>query len=191
MDNDIKQAKKTKFMGWAKDWIPIFSILVGVAAIVFAAWSALIIRHHNHLSVQPAIRFQFDVDKTAPCCGGLYITNHGLGPAFIEKMTIQGHECSYEKRGEVIKCLSPIFCKSRYKDFCKYIRFGDCGKNSILNNEKSYNLITIDRPEDIDEESLHRLLYMLEKDIDDLRIKISYRCLYNRYYASQVWPPGS
>ncbi|MCB0279860.1 MAG: hypothetical protein KDD94_10175 [Calditrichaeota bacterium] len=67
------------------DIVAIAAIVIAVVSIVVSVWQAAEERTHNRLSVKPKLEiiFRSDTNQIAT----FTISNHGLGPAIIKKLT--------------------------------------------------------------------------------------------------------
>lgn len=61
-------------------------LIIALLALFVAIWSIVSSRQHNKLTVRPQLYESIETDSVNFICG-FYITNKGLGPAFIKSTT--------------------------------------------------------------------------------------------------------
>ncbi len=86
--------------------ISMISIFIAICALLTAVWSSWAQRQHNKLSLKPIIALEGDDER-------LTITNHGLGPAIIEKVEL----ATRTQRFELSRAPLQIANRSRFGSF--------------------------------------------------------------------------
>ena len=78
----------------------IFGTFIALCALGLSIWQAQATLRHNHVSVEPRLSIYFSNDAKKGKFG-LYVTNNGLGPAYIDqfrllvngKLPVSGFRC--------------------------------------------------------------------------------------------------
>ena len=67
----------------------ISTLVIAMCSVFVAIWSVVWTRRHNMLSVKPLLSIVRVIDNNDGQKRGLYLRNHGLGPAIIESISIK------------------------------------------------------------------------------------------------------
>ena len=157
------------------DMIAICAVFISVVALGSSIWQGIITRRHNMLSVRPRVDLTFSIDKSKPF--RIIIKNTGLGLAIIEH-------------------ISATLCRKTYylnsKESLDSLFEDLIGDNFELKGKYSYLSQNVGIPpnseiifvslQPVNDQAMFWSL--IEKNLKNLHIEISYKCLYENHYTS-------
>ncbi len=154
----------------------IASVIIALAAIFISVWQGVETRKHNQLSVTPKLDiFQESRQKVRSI--GLFIANHGLGPAIIGDIIISVRETQFKVNTEngLIEVLDKLGINEQWVQY-HYISQG-----SYFQAGERRLLLAADRSKiNIDDE--HRF----KGAISLLKVRIDYESVYGEKFHVEV-----
>ena len=149
------------------------SFLVALAALGIAIWQGFVSREAARLSLRPII----EISVLSHGTPGIFISNVGHGPAFIQSIHFDSNRLTLELCGNahyerLTDLLRPEATSLRFSAKIPE-------KNSVIAAGQEIALFALDATDNIDLVSTH-----LKTHFAECRISIKYSCLYNKDYET-------
>lgn len=152
--------------------IPVFAVLISIAAVIFTAWSLYIQREHNKKSIKPIGKIRVGDYET-----NIYvrIDNSGIGPLILLKVFVNGEEVTENKM--VLDYLPDnVVERIRWKNFTNNY------KNRTIPVGENLELIRWTPSSDYEksDEEIFEAKKDIRNSLKNLNLKIEYTDIYGR-----------